>query len=53
VLHSDGLLTQWSLDPYPGLSSRRPDVIAGVLYRDFRRVRDDATVVVARNGLGA
>jgi anti-sigma regulatory factor (Ser/Thr protein kinase) len=50
VLHSDGLSTHWSLDPYAGLSSRRPDVIAGVLYRDFRRVRDDATVVVARNG---
>jgi anti-sigma regulatory factor (Ser/Thr protein kinase) len=51
VLHSDGLTTHWSLDPYAGLISRRPDVIAGVLYRDFRRVRDDATVVVARNGL--
>jgi hypothetical protein len=53
VLHSDGLSTHWSLDPYAGLSSRRPDVIAGVLYRDFRRVRDDATVVVARNGLAS
>lgn len=51
VLHSDGLSTHWSLEPYKGLSARHPDVIAGVLYRDFRRVRDDATVVVARNGL--
>jgi anti-sigma regulatory factor (Ser/Thr protein kinase) len=51
VLHSDGLNTHWSLDPYAGLLTRHPDVIAGVLYRDFRRMRDDATVVVARNGL--
>ena len=51
VLHSDGVSTHWSLDAYKGLSTRHPDVIAGVLYRDFRRVRDDATVVVARNGL--
>jgi anti-sigma regulatory factor (Ser/Thr protein kinase) len=53
VLHSDGLSTHWSFDSYKGLMSRHPDVIAGVLYRDFRRVRDDATVVVARNGLPA
>lgn len=53
VLHSDGLSTHWSLEPYAGLQSRHPDVIAGVLYRDFRRLRDDATVVVARNGLPA
>jgi anti-sigma regulatory factor (Ser/Thr protein kinase) len=51
VLHSDGMSTHWSLAPYAGLSTRHPDVIAGVLYRDFRRHRDDVTVVVARNGL--
>ena len=51
VLQSDGLSTHWSLEPYSGLLSRDPAVIAGVLYRDFRRVRDDATVVVARNGI--
>ena len=48
VVHSDGLSSRWSLDAYPGLAARRPGVIAGVLYRDFRRERDDATVVVAR-----
>lgn len=48
VLHSDGLTTHWSLDRYPGLSSRDPSLIAGVLYRDFARRRDDVTVVVAR-----
>ena len=34
--------------PIPGLAARQPGVIAGVLYRDFRRERDDATIVVAR-----
>jgi anti-sigma regulatory factor (Ser/Thr protein kinase) len=45
VLHSDGLSARWSLGAYPGLASRRPDVIAGVLLRDHKRGRDDATVV--------
>jgi hypothetical protein len=27
---------------------RHPQLMAGVLYRDFTRVRDDATVLVAR-----
>jgi anti-sigma regulatory factor (Ser/Thr protein kinase) len=48
VLHSDGLGTRWRVDAYPGLGRRHPMVIAGVLYRDFRRERDDATVVVLR-----
>lgn len=48
VLHSDGLQSQWKLDRYPGLSLRHPTLIAGTLYRDFKRGRDDTTVVVAR-----
>jgi anti-sigma regulatory factor (Ser/Thr protein kinase) len=50
VMHSDGLATQWRVGRYPGLAARHPSVIAGVLYRDFRRVRDDVTVLVARQG---
>jgi anti-sigma regulatory factor (Ser/Thr protein kinase) len=50
VMHSDGLGTHWSLGRYDGLLRRRPDVIAGVLFRDHRRGRDDATVVVMREG---
>ena len=46
VLHSDGLQTRWTLEAYPGLAARHPGVIAGVLYRDFKRGRDDVTVVV-------
>ena len=48
VMHSDGLSSHWSLDPYPGLRQRHPALIAAVLYRDFSRRRDDVTVVVAR-----
>ena len=48
VMHSDGLSARWSLDAYPGLRVRHPKVVAGVLYRDAGRQRDDATVVVAR-----
>jgi anti-sigma regulatory factor (Ser/Thr protein kinase) len=48
VLHSDGLKSQWSLHGYPGLGERDPALIAGILYRDFNRGRDDVTVVVAR-----
>jgi anti-sigma regulatory factor (Ser/Thr protein kinase) len=53
LLHSDGLATGTTLDAYPGLAARDPALIAGVLYRDFSRGRDDATVVVAKaNGIG-
>ncbi|HYR06121.1 MAG TPA: SpoIIE family protein phosphatase [Longimicrobium sp.] len=48
VMHSDGISGRWSLDAYPGLARRDPAVIAAVLYRDFCRGSDDATVVVAR-----
>ncbi len=40
VMHSDGLQSRWSLDPYPGLVHRHPAVIAAILYRDYcRRAR--------------
>ena len=48
IVHSDGLSANWSLEKYPGLFHRHPAVIAGVLFRDHRRQRDDATVVVLR-----
>ncbi len=48
VMCSDGLATQWRLDAYPGLLAHHPSLVAGVLYRDFARGRDDATVLVAR-----
>lgn len=48
VMHSDGIATHWSLDSYPGLTRRNPGLIAAVIYRDFKRERDDVTVVVAK-----
>ena len=48
ILHSDGLMTNWSLNRYPGLQCAHPALIAAVLYRDFARRRDDVTVLVAR-----
>ncbi len=48
VMHSDGLGSRWTLEAYPGLVRRHPALIAGILYRDFKRGRDDVSVVVAR-----
>ena len=48
VVHSDGLSARWDLTRYPGLISRHPSVVAGVLYRDYSRGRDDALVIVVR-----
>ena len=51
VQHTDGLTGRWALDAYPGLTARHPSLLAGVLYRDFKRGRDDVAVVVA-SGVG-
>lgn len=48
VMHSDGLTSHWSFDPYPGLRQRSPLMAAAILYRDFQRGRDDVTVVVGK-----
>jgi anti-sigma regulatory factor (Ser/Thr protein kinase)/serine/threonine protein phosphatase PrpC len=50
ILHSDGLVTHLRPERYPGLIKRHPALIAATLYRDYARGRDDATVVVAREG---
>ena len=50
LMYSDGLLSQVRLDHYPGLAARDPSLIAAVLYRDFKRGRDDATIVVVKHG---
>lgn len=50
VMHSDGLGTSWDFQAYPGLHRAHPAVIAGLLWRDFARGRDDVTVVAVREG---
>ena len=49
ILHSDGLATHWTSSDYPGLMARHAGLIAGVLYRDHDRGRDDVTVAVLKN----
>lgn len=48
VLCSDGIATGWSLDGHPGVMAAHPTLIAGLVFRDFARARDDATVLVMR-----
>jgi anti-sigma regulatory factor (Ser/Thr protein kinase) len=48
ILCSDGISTRWTLDRYPNLEATHPTLIAAVLYRDFGRRRDDATVLVGK-----
>jgi len=46
VMHSDGISARWELKNRATLLARHPAVIAGVIYRDNARDRDDSTVVV-------
>jgi len=48
LMHSDGISSRWSFDPYPGLIKRHPSLVAAVLYRDYGRGTDDSTIVVVR-----
>lgn len=48
IMHSDGLQTRWDLSTYAGLVTKHAAVIGGALLRDFRRGRDDASVVVIK-----
>ena len=48
VLHSDGISSQWNLAAYPGLLQCHAALIAAVLYRDFVRKTDDATILVIK-----
>ncbi len=50
ILHSDGLSAKWDFGQYPGLSAAHPSLIAGVLFRDHWRSRDDGLVVALRAG---
>jgi anti-sigma regulatory factor (Ser/Thr protein kinase) len=52
IAHSDGLDTRWRVEDYPGLENAHPALIAGILYRDHNRGRDDATALVLRNETG-
>jgi anti-sigma regulatory factor (Ser/Thr protein kinase) len=49
VMHSDGLSARWRTSDYPAANRIEPKLLAGLLYRDAGRRRDDATVVVLRD----
>jgi hypothetical protein len=49
IMHSDGLSNRWRIGDYPGLAACHPSLIAAVLFRDFRRGKDDATIAVMRS----
>ncbi|HVF41190.1 MAG TPA: SpoIIE family protein phosphatase, partial [Gemmatimonadaceae bacterium] len=46
AMHSDGISARWLMEKYPGLRLRHPSLAAGVIYRDFARPRDDATMLM-------
>jgi len=48
IMHSDGLTARWHAENYPGLWLKHPVLVAGVLYRDHNRPKDDSVVVVVR-----
>ena len=48
IMHSDGVGSKWKADSYPGLLRRDTALLAGAIYRDFARERDDACLVVFR-----
>ena len=48
VMHSDGLQSRWDPDADPGLARRHPAILAGALYRDHQRGRDDVSVVAVQ-----
>ena len=46
VMHSDGIVARWRLDAYENALTIHPALLAGMLYRDCSRDRDDVTVIV-------
>jgi len=48
VLASDGVSASWDVNDYPGLLQKSPQLLAGILMRDYGRDSDDATVLVMR-----
>lgn len=48
IMASDGLSETWDIKSYPNLLERNPQILAGILMRDYSRTNDDATVLVAK-----
>ena len=50
ILHSDGIHSRWDFSEYPGILNYHPSIVSAVIYRDFLRGNDDATVLVISRG---
>lgn len=48
IMASDGLSESWDIKFYPHLLEHNPQLLAGILMRDYSRASDDATVLVAK-----
>jgi anti-sigma regulatory factor (Ser/Thr protein kinase) len=48
VLTSDGISSRWDVSNQPALLGRHPALLAGSIYRDHARGRDDLTVLAVR-----
>jgi anti-sigma regulatory factor (Ser/Thr protein kinase) len=48
IMASDGVSATWDIESYPGLLKHNPQLLAGIMMRDYGRTTDDATVLVAR-----
>lgn len=48
VMHSDGISSRWDLREYPGIMAKSSQLIGSVIYRDFHRPKDDASIVVIK-----
>jgi anti-sigma regulatory factor (Ser/Thr protein kinase) len=49
TMFSDGLSPRLDASAYPGLAQHDPVLAASVLYRDFHRTSDDATILVVNH----
>lgn len=48
AIYSDGIMSRWPGKELGATLGRDPGLLAGLIARDFRRDRDDATIVVVR-----
>ena len=49
VIHTDGVSSRWDLNSYIGLEFKHPSIIAGIIFRDFEKKLDDATIIVGKH----
>jgi hypothetical protein len=48
IMHSDGISAHWNPSILAALHRHHPSVVAGLIYREAARERDDACIVVGR-----